>query len=135
MSREQRSLEQFQRIAAYLKERQARGERKKRHDIDLAWLAYRPPLSSRSNARQLRRIFIRERGVCFYCGKATWLKSAGNGHTRDMATREHLIRRCDGGPDTDENIVLACHDCNTTRGDLSVEDHKAAIRMRKVDAE
>ncbi|WP_080579593.1 HNH endonuclease [Sinorhizobium fredii] len=30
-------------------------------------------------------------------------------------TAEHLVARCDGGRDTEENIVAACHYCNRTR--------------------
>ncbi|WP_431693649.1 HNH endonuclease [Rhizobium giardinii] len=30
-------------------------------------------------------------------------------------TAEHLVARSDGGRDTEENIVAACHYCNRTR--------------------
>lgn len=39
---------------------------------------------------------------------------------KDMAlnlkcTAEHLVARTEGGPDTDDNIVAACHFCNQAR--------------------
>lgn len=43
-----------------------------------------------------------------------------------LQTREHLIKRCDGGKGG-KNIVLAHLYCNTVRGDAAPEDHK--IRM------
>lgn len=36
-----------------------------------------------------------------------------------LATREHLLRRTDGGRQTPDNIVLACNECNTKRGATS----------------
>jgi 5-methylcytosine-specific restriction endonuclease McrA len=66
-------------------------------------------------------------GLCFYCEQPMWLQDI-NGFcakyelSRDQAlslkcTAEHLIARTDGGPDTDENIVAACHYCNQARHD------------------
>lgn len=42
------------------------------------------------------------------------------------ATREHLVRRCEGGGNGD-NLTLACRFCNNGRDDRTVEQHKAHI--------
>lgn len=68
-----------------------------------------------------------QNGLCFYCEQPMWLQDI-NGFcanyelSLDQAlslkcTAEHLIARTDGGPDTDENIVAACHYCNQERHD------------------
>lgn len=36
-----------------------------------------------------------------------------------METIEHLHRKSDGGPDQPHNVALACHACNTGRGDMN----------------
>jgi hypothetical protein len=46
-------------------------------------------------------------------------------------TDEHLIRRCDGGRYTPDNITVAHMYCNSTRGDNSVASHKE-IMMAKM---
>lgn len=75
-------------------------------------------------------------GRCWYCDRTTWVEGTMSKaqarlvfchpstpiaeqrtiirHRR--ATREHLIRRADGGIRTPGNIVLACNYCNSTRG-------------------
>lgn len=41
---------------------------------------------------------------CYWCG-------------RPATTADHYpIARCDGGPDTDDNLVSACLPCNASRG-------------------
>ena len=77
---------------------------------------------------------------CYYCGCETWLPWGRDGRTFNAmpigtkeevlarkafgwrkATREHLIRRCDGGSDDPCNIALACAYCNSHRGDAKPE--------------
>lgn len=47
------------------------------------------------------RIFERDRGRCVYCGSA-----------RRKLTLDHKVPISRGGPDTDENLVVACWVCN-----------------------
>lgn len=64
-------------------------------------------------------------GFCFYCDQPMWLQDikrfcARHKLNREQAqflkcTAEHLVARTDGGPDTDDNIVAACHYCNQRR--------------------
>jgi hypothetical protein len=43
-------------------------------------------------------------------------------------TKEHLVRKADGGGDTPNNIVYAHMYCNSCRDDRTVEEHKAYIQ-------
>jgi HNH endonuclease len=44
-------------------------------------------------------------------------------------TKEHLLKRSDGGSDSGSNIVLAHQYCNSSRGDRSPQQHRAWIRQ------
>jgi 5-methylcytosine-specific restriction endonuclease McrA len=46
---------------------------------------------------------------------------------KTRATREHLVRKADGGTDHDSNIVMACAACNHERGDAPVDAYKKAM--------
>lgn len=73
---------------------------------------------------------------CYYCDYPIWDKDyeefaktyvLKNGPLRLLrATAEHLIARCDGGADTQKNIVAACDYCNKTR-------HKAKVPLSPLE--
>lgn len=113
-----RSLAQFQRIAAYLKARRAR------HGAKEPRIAMR----RRSDQAQLRRKFYAQRCLCFYCECVAVLSILPPRDAYDRgrrATREHLVRWTNGGSDDDDNIVMACADCNHKRGTRPVAAWKA----------
>lgn len=91
-------------------------------------------------------LFKASGGLCWYCGCDTWLPGfrrrmqirkqfgivagvpgSGLALTRRMATREHLHRLADGGANARENLVLACHFCNVTRGRATPGQHRETI--------
>ena len=54
------------------------------------------------------REYVKERekkDVCIYCGKK-----------KDL-TLEHILPRSRGGPDTTDNAVFVCKNCNSSKGD------------------
>lgn len=66
-----------------------------------------------------------QNGLCFYCQQPMWLQDI-TGFCRSFelsreqalhlkCTAEHLIARTDGGPNSHDNIVAACHYCNQSR--------------------
>lgn len=69
-----------------------------------------------------------QRGRCAYCGMPVWDAalepieafrrryglSIRLARTR-QSTAEHVVPRCEGGGDADDNIVAACRDCNERR--------------------
>lgn len=60
--------------------------------------------------RQSRRPQLEKTGVCAYCG---------SGHD---ITKDHVIPRSRGGANTPENIVWACRNCNSAKGDRTPEE-------------
>lgn len=76
--------------------------------------------------RNRERAFHAQGGRCYYCHCAMWrgdeLVAFCERHslTKSQAlglrsTAEHLNARCDGGGDSADNIVAACHRCNSGR--------------------
>lgn len=51
------------------------------------------------------KILVKEENRCAYCGK------------KDNLHWEHIIPKSRGGPDTMDNMVLACQKCNLEKGD------------------
>lgn len=57
------------------------------------------------------REYVREREMpnrCIYCGST------------EQLAYDHLIPRSRGGPDTPDNVVMACRTCNSSKGDRGV---------------
>ena len=81
---------------------------------------------------------------CWYCGHPTWADDSGEFATRHRMTireaerfkqtAEHLVAKCDGGQDTEANIVMACHYCNSRRHrmrkPLSPSKYKLRVHAR-----
>ena len=71
-----------------------------------------------------RKAFLEQSGRCFYCSAEMWLahpdRFASRYGIREReawrfkCTAEHLVARCDGGSDSQTNIVAACAVCNAT---------------------
>jgi 5-methylcytosine-specific restriction endonuclease McrA len=68
-------------------------------------------MSERSESGLLKRFrnaaFDRQEGLCCWCGKDV---------PRSRATAEHVIPRARGGRTVQENIAMACEECNLARG-------------------
>ncbi|MCS7074956.1 MAG: HNH endonuclease [Bacteroidia bacterium] len=62
-------------------------------------------------------IFKRDQYECVYCG------------SRQHLTIDHLIPKSLGGKDTWENLVTACSNCNTKKGNLTLEE--AGLQLRR----
>jgi 5-methylcytosine-specific restriction endonuclease McrA len=102
----------------------------------------RAPGSTPAFQRQLRRKHQEQDGLCFYCEQPAWLPALKGPHpfseeyasnrrrAKTRATREHLVRRADGGTDDDSNIVMACARCNHERQDTPVDVYKQMIMAR-----
>ena len=100
-------------------------------------------LHGRIPVHRLRNLFNLQGGVCYYCLREAWhweietleafAARAGLGWydvvKYRMATREHLIKRQDGGTNQNFNVVMACAWCNNQRGDRSVLDHVKFCRQ------
>lgn len=67
-------------------------------------IPYKKVSMTRSN------IFKRDGYACIYCGT-----------TKDL-TIDHVLPRSRGGKDTWENLVTACHSCNSKKGNRTPEE-------------
>lgn len=71
--------------------------------------------------RKLRERLVAKNGsVCFYCG-----------HPAKVVHAEHVLARSLGGKTTDQNIVLACIECNCEKSDRTLDSwlkHSRYIR-------
>ncbi len=83
----------------------------------------RIPKKQRIDKISLKRLFIRDNGVCYLCGcKCDWTdwKIAKSGHKYPgdrYPTIEHVIPVSKGGTDSWGNVRLACAKCNQAKSD------------------
>jgi 5-methylcytosine-specific restriction endonuclease McrA len=70
----------------------------------------------RRAALSRRGVFLRDRGVCQYCG-------------RKAESIDHVIPRARGGAHVWENVVAACRPCNAKKRDRLLED--SGMRLHK----
>lgn len=71
------------------------------------------------------KAYREQNGRCYYCGHPMWVDAKSNfADQYDISekqakwfqcTAEHLKARCDGGQNSQENIVAACKFCNEKR--------------------
>jgi len=62
-------------------------------------------------ARRISELEARAGGICHYCGCEP-----------DYLTLDHVVPLAAGGAHTEDNVVFACHPCNSLKRDLSVEE-------------
>ncbi len=97
------------------------------------------------NLQQIRRRKLHEQnGRCYYCLAPVWSRNPrafGRRHGVTMrsvklfqCTAEHLTPRCEGGPDSADNIVAACRYCNERRHQMkrpmTHEKYLERVQMR-----
>lgn len=89
-------------------------------------------------------MWTEQNGQCHYCGGEAWLfaemmvrggKAAlrrrfGDRYRVYRASREHLLRKTDGGSGLKNNMVMACDGCNTRRGRLSPHEYRELVRRQ-----
>ena len=116
----------------------ARYEKDKPKRLELA--------SEHSQLRRARKAkAVRERGIsrlalrklfgdnCYYCGVLMdFTPAKDRKFKKNHASIEHLVPLSKGGNHTWENVVLACHSCNTQKNAKSEEDFKALRKKRNL---
>ncbi len=64
-----------------------------------------------------KAVFARDAGRCQYCG-------------RPADTIDHVLAKSRGGPHCWENVVAACRECNSRKGDRLLAETNLALRRR-----
>jgi 5-methylcytosine-specific restriction endonuclease McrA len=75
------------------------------------------------------KIKRRQGGLCFYCGGV--LGSSEDPKNPMYPTLEHLLPRSISGVESEypDNHVMVCRECNSMKGNKTVEHFLAKIRM------
>jgi hypothetical protein len=92
-----------------------------------------------------RRVALKnQNNRCYYCGFLMWednREEFASKHgisfrlaMRFQATAEHLIAQCEGGTDTQDNIVAACFYCNSRRHRSTLPLNPDAYRSKVIRA-
>jgi 5-methylcytosine-specific restriction endonuclease McrA len=71
-------------------------------------------------------IYHRDGFACVYCGAAG--EELGTGLTLD-----HLVAQEIGGSSRPDNLVTACHQCNSAKQHLTIRGWLARLRARGID--
>lgn len=78
-----------------------------------------------------RAVWEKTGGRCWYCGCVTIFRaSIGGGYLENESHFDHQKPYVKGGEMSIENLVLACGKCNLSKGKLSVEEFRIAVRKR-----
>lgn len=71
------------------------------------------------NASSVRVILMgQQNGECFYCKRRMLIDPIDKANLGLMCTIDHVVPRSKGGSNCRDNLVAACHQCNTARGSL-----------------
>ena len=65
---------------------------------------------------ELKMIFKKRSGMCFYCGDRLFLESYGKTHLEGSWEVDHRWPASKGGPKLLINLVPACISCNRKKG-------------------
>ena len=73
----------------------------------------------------LRDELLDRRGlVCEYCGKKDLKKEVAlRSELKFLATIDHVVPKCEGGTDHEDNLKVACFPCNQRKSNLSIEKY------------
>ncbi len=87
-------------------------------------MRYQVQVRKRQNLFQMptkKAVFIRDDFACQYCGVRL---------TMGTGTRDHVIPRAQGGPDSLFNVVASCKSCNSRKADRTPEQAGMHLRSR-----
>jgi 5-methylcytosine-specific restriction endonuclease McrA len=82
-------------------------------------------------AKQQRRkelthaLMVRDGDQCHYCGIDLCLYWQQQYQGLTLATIDHIIPRHHGGTDRWDNLVLACHSCNSQKNTMDYDEYRA----------
>jgi len=75
----------------------------------------------RRTTDQRRQLHREQAGRCWYCTRTI---------SFHLATVDHIQPLSKGGTNKMQNLVMACPDCNKTKGSTEPDHHKTAARLQ-----
>ena len=75
--------------------------------------------TARYSDRTLNRIFDKNGGHCWHCGKQLAWSNYGRKRARGAWEVDHSIARYNGGTDQINNLVPSCISCNRSKGPMN----------------
>lgn len=83
-----------------------------------------------------RQVWDKTNGHCWYCGTRL-VKPNPEKHSADQKKRwytiDHATPRARGGSDSLDNLLPCCNYCNGHKCDMTVEEYRVYLTMRKND--
>lgn len=80
--------------------------------------------------RLQQSLIARDGKVCHYCGRP--LQDSISGYNEDGISLDHVVPQANGGPDSIDNLVLACRRCNSKKKDKHYQEFRLAIETDAV---
>ena len=77
-------------------------------------------------------IYLRSDMLCLFCGHRFDLDDPSLFTLESEASLEHIKPRVCGGSSGYENLVLACRDCNSTRGERDIWSYLDKYQMERL---
>ena len=76
---------------------------------------------------RLQALMERDGRRCQHCTRRVRIVKlkSGQRQPKDQATEDHITPKCEGGTDEMSNLLLACFDCNNTRGNMPLAAFRA----------
>jgi 5-methylcytosine-specific restriction endonuclease McrA len=84
---------------------------------------------SRGQARPNTYRQMKRRALCFYCGLPLVPSSPDGINHGQMRTRDHKDPLSRGGANHLRNLVWCCHDCNQSKGEMTLEEYREHVRL------
>jgi 5-methylcytosine-specific restriction endonuclease McrA len=84
---------------------------------------------------RLKRIFEKNNGYCFHCGKKLAWSNYGNLNGKAGWEVDHSIPKSRGGTYHLNNLVPSCIPCNREKGDLTSRQYRAILETDSDESE
>ena len=84
--------------------------------------------------KDIKVLFAEQNGKCYYCKCDTVLPGPmlhRNKPSKNMATREHLIPKSEGGTNSPINLKMSCYECNSNRGAMNSTKWYSIVNDKK----
>ena len=83
----------------------------------------------------LFRIFKKNEGYCYHCGKKLAFDKYGDTHSKGGWEVDHSVPVSKGGTGHLNNLLPSCIPCNRTKGDLTTRQYRKTLEQDSEETE